>query len=154
MAWAYLENEYRYQTMKSITAPTQGRILGLSLRRALVLFWRENLIAWNHLPKQPFLNASLLINYNDIRLPEPFASGTLWIIAPKVEYTFTKNLFWTTLTQFNSQSESFGINSRLQWRFAPLSDLFLVYNDNYFTTDGLIPRLRSINLKLTYWLNI
>jgi len=46
-----------------------------------------------------------------------------------------------------------GKNSRLQWRFAPLSDLYLVYNDNYFTGD-FGPRFRSINLKLTYWLNI
>ena len=43
----------------------------------------------------------------------------------------------------------FGINSRLQWRFAPLSNLFLVYNDNYFP-NGFGPKFRSINLKLTY----
>jgi len=24
------------------------------------------------------------------------------------------------------------INSRLQWRFKPVSDLFIVYTDNYF----------------------
>ena len=46
--------------------------------------------------------------------------------------------------------KTFGINSRLQWRFAPLSDLYLVYNDNYFTNDKITPQLRSINLKLTY----
>jgi hypothetical protein len=68
--------------------------------------------------------------------------------------TFNKTLFWTTLVQFSSQSENLGINSRLQWRFAPLSDLYVVYNDNYFTYDRLTPRLRSINLKLTYWINI
>jgi hypothetical protein len=42
----------------------------------------------------------------------------------------------------------------LQWRFAPLSDLFLVYNDNYYTQGGILPNFRSINLKLTYWLNL
>jgi hypothetical protein len=35
----------------------------------------------------------------------------------------------------------------------PLSDLYLVYNDNYFTKDQLRPKFRSINLKLTYWIN-
>jgi len=45
------------------------------------------------------------------------------------------------------------LNSRLQWRFAPLSDLFVVYNDNYFVTD-FAPKFRSLNLKFTYWLNI
>ncbi len=151
------ENEYRYRDYEINYRSDPRKDFRFSLRSSFGPFYTgEKISIRNEITfrKQPFLNASLLINYNDIRLPEPYASGTLWLIAPKVEYTFTKNLFWTTLTQFNSQSESFGINSRLQWRFAPLSDLFLVYNDNYFTTDGLIPRLRSINLKLTYWLNI
>jgi hypothetical protein len=46
-----------------------------------------------------------------------------------------------------------GINSRLQWRFAPLSDLYLVYNDNYYTRE-FGPVFRSINLKFTYWLSL
>ena len=75
-------------------------------------------------------------------------------ITPKFEFTFTKKTFWTTYIQFSSQSENLGINSRLQWRFAPLSDLYLVYNDNYFTKNSITPQLRSINLKLTYWINI
>ena len=55
---------------------------------------------------------------------------------------------------FVLKSENLGINSRLQWRFAPLSDLYLVYNDNYFTTGSIEPQYRSINLKFTYWLNL
>ena len=34
-----------------------------------------------------------------------------------------------------------------------ISDLYLVYNDNYYTQE-FGPVFRSINLKLTYWLNI
>ncbi|MGA0212184.1 MAG: hypothetical protein ACO3JH_04225, partial [Flavobacteriaceae bacterium] len=64
-----------------------------------------------------------------------------------------KQLFWSTLVQYSNQTENLGINSRIQWRFAPLSDLFLVYNDNYFS-EALIPTFRSINLKFTYWLNL
>lgn len=51
------------------------------------------------------------------------------------------------------QTTELGINSHLQWRFAQLSDLYLVYNDNYFT-ETFSPRFKSINLKLTYWLNL
>ena len=35
-----------------------------------------------------------------------------------------------------------------------VSDLFLVYNDNYISSDNFSPRYRSFNLKFTYWLNI
>lgn len=103
---------------------------------------------------QPYLQASLKFNYDRIVLGEGFPSANLLLVSPKVDVTFTKAIFWTTFVQFSSQSENLGINSRLQWRFAPLSDLYLVYNDNYITTDSFLPRLRTFNLKLTYWLNI
>ncbi|MEK9614597.1 MAG: hydrolase, partial [Flavobacteriaceae bacterium] len=111
----------------------------------------ENEINWR---KQPIFNASMIVNYNKIVLPKPYPTKDIWLISPKLDFTFTKTLFWTTFIQYNSQGENLGINSRLQWRFAPLSDLFLVYNDNYISSDNFSPRYRSFNLKLTYWLNI
>ena len=71
----------------------------------------------------------------------------------RIEVTFSKELFWNTLIQYSSQGDFLGINSRLQWRFAPLSDVHLVYNDNY-DTEVSSTRFRSISLKLTYWLDI
>lgn len=114
-------------------------------------FTIENELNWR---KQPIFNASMIVNFNAIRLPEPYSSKNIWLISPKLDFTFTKTLFWTSFIQYNSQGENLGINSRLQWRFAPLSDLFIVYNDNYISTDNFSPRYRSFNLKLTYWLNI
>jgi hypothetical protein len=102
---------------------------------------------------QPKAFLSLILNYDKITLPAPYSSADIWLISPKIEITFTKSVFWSTLIQYSNQRDNFGINSRLQWRFAPLSDLFLVYNDNYFVSQ-IAPRYRSINLKLTYWLNI
>lgn len=114
-------------------------------------FTIENELNWR---AQPIFNASMIVNFNAIRLPDPYPSKNIWLISPKLDFTFTKTLFWTSFIQYNSQGENLGINSRLQWRFAPLSDLFIVYNDNYISTDNFSPRYRSFNLKLTYWLNI
>ncbi len=102
---------------------------------------------------QPWVLFNLAMSYNGIRLPDPHHDADLWLVIPKMEITFSKSLFWSTLVQYSNQFKNFGINSRLQWRFAPLSDLYLVYTDNYMT-DTFSPRFRSINLKLTYWLNI
>ena len=101
---------------------------------------------------QPWLSTSINVNYDGIRLPEPYASANLWLITPRLDVTFSKTLFWSTLIQYSNQQDNFGINSRLQWRFAPLSDLFIVYNDNYYASD-FMPRFRTLNLKLSYWLN-
>lgn len=102
---------------------------------------------------QPWAIVTTTVNYNSIRLPDPYSDADIWLLSPKLDVTFSKSLFWSTLVQYSNQRENLGINSRLQWRFAPLSDLYLVYNDNY-ATDSFGPRFRSINLKLTYWLNI
>ncbi len=102
---------------------------------------------------QPKAFLSVLVNYDQITLPAPYPSADIWLISPKVDITFSKSIFWSTLIQYSNQRDNLGINSRLQWRFAPLSDLFIVYNDNYFV-NSFEPKARSINLKLTYWLNI
>lgn len=102
---------------------------------------------------QPKAFISVLFNYDQIHLPDPYPSADIWLISPKIDITFSKSIFWSTLIQYSNQRDNLGFNSRLQWRFAPLSDLFLVYNDNYFV-NTFEPKFRSINLKLSYWLNI
>jgi len=102
---------------------------------------------------QPKVELGLNMQYDHIGLPAPFSSTDIWLISPRVNITFNKSIFWSTLVQYSNQRDNLGVNSRLQWRFAPLSDLFIVYNDNYFV-NSFMPRSRSINLKLTYWLNI
>ncbi|MGC1515880.1 MAG: DUF5916 domain-containing protein [Maribacter sp.] len=102
---------------------------------------------------QPKLRLSLNVNYDKISLPDPYPSADLWLVSPRVGITFSKSVFWSTLFQYSNQRDNLGINSRLQWRFAPLSDLFIVYNDNY-SVNIIEPKFRSINLKLSYWLNI
>ena len=80
---------------------------------------------------------------------------TFGLISPKLDFTFSKTLFWTTFVQYNSQKRKpRSLIQDYNGVFAPLSDLFIVYNDNYLSTDNFSPRYRSFNLKLTYWLNI
>jgi len=111
---------------------------------------------------QPFGVVSVDFTYNGIRLPQPYSSADLLLVGPRVDLTFSRNVFWTTFLQYNSQVQNLNINSRLQWRFAPVSDLFLVYTDNYFAESSYNgdffyigqPRLRAVVVKLTYWLNL
>ena len=112
---------------------------------------------------QPHAVISLDFSYNRIRLPKPYNSGDLVLFSPKFDFTFSRNLFWTTYIQYNNQINNWNINSRLQWRFRPVSDLFLVYTDNYASStylndDGLLiqkgqPKLRALAIKLSYWFN-
>lgn len=102
---------------------------------------------------QPFGFFSLNAQVNQINLPEPYSSSVLWLVGPRVDLTFTKSLFLSTFVQYNSQLDNVNVNARLQWRFRPVSDLFIVYTDNYLPGDFTVKN-RALVLKLTYWLNV
>jgi len=100
--------------------------------------------------RQPWGNFEIDFVYNKIVLNgkeiRPF------IIGPTIEFAFSTTLFWTTFLQYNTEIKNFNVNSRLQWRFKPGSDIYLVYTDNYLT-DGLVHSSRNLVFKLSYWLN-
>ena len=103
---------------------------------------------------QPYTNISVSLDYNKINLPKPYSSADIFLATARTEITFNKSLFWNTFLQLSNQIDNFGINSRLQWRFAPLSDLYIVFNDKYFTSEIIRPRYRSLSHKLTYWIDL
>jgi len=106
---------------------------------------------------QPLGILALDATYTDIALPAPYTSTGIWLVGPRAELSFTRKLFFSTFLQYNTQANNVNINTRLQRRFKPVSDLFLVYTDNYFSEDFFRqPRgkNRAIVLKATYWLNL
>lgn len=103
--------------------------------------------------KQPYWNVAMNLEYNNLKFPSEFGNTKLWLISPKVEINFSNSLFWTTFFQYNTQRNNFNINSRVQWRYKPMSDLFVVYTDNYFA-DNLNNRNRALVFKLNYWLTL
>ncbi|MBN8653457.1 MAG: carbohydrate binding family 9 domain-containing protein [Cytophagales bacterium] len=110
---------------------------------------------------QPYGVFSLDVGYNQIRLPDPYRSANIFLAGPRFDLTLTRSVFFTTFFQYNSQYRNVNINSRFQWRFKPVSDLFIVYTDNYYYTfeevgqyTNFTPKNRALVLKLTYWLNM
>jgi Domain of unknown function (DUF5916)/Carbohydrate family 9 binding domain-like len=102
---------------------------------------------------QPYLATKFTVDYNRINMPAPYNEIKLWLVGPRIDFTFTNNLFWTTFFQYNSQAKNMNLNTRLQWRYKPASDLFIVYTDNYLP-ENLTLKNRALVLKLTYWWNL
>ena len=102
---------------------------------------------------QPYSLIALNVSANRIELPEPHATANLFLIGPRIDLTFSRSVFLTTFVQYNNQLDNVNLNARFQWRFAPASDFFIVYTDNYLTNDWSV-RNRALIAKLTYWLNV
>ncbi|HEY3439418.1 MAG TPA: DUF5916 domain-containing protein [Paludibaculum sp.] len=112
---------------------------------------------------QPYVSLGGTVSYNDIRLREPWGHTTFWLIGPRFDVTLTNTLYFTTFVQYNEQQKNMNVNTRVQWRYKPASDLFLVWTDNYMpdylqpgqNTPGLFTtKNRALVLKWTYWWNL
>jgi hypothetical protein len=101
---------------------------------------------------QPYGSLALVTTYNKISLPSPYNSAELLLIGPRLDFTFTDKLFFTSFIQYNNQIDNLNLNLRFQWRFAPVSDLFIVYTENSFPADYKIKN-RGLVIKLSYWFN-
>ncbi|MFT6807999.1 MAG: hypothetical protein ACJA01_001222 [Saprospiraceae bacterium] len=104
---------------------------------------------------QPYVQLSLAAEFNDIDLPESqgLKDARFWLVSPKLDITLTNNFYFTTFVQYNEQIKNTNLNARLQWRYQPASDLFLVYTDNYANLSSGVKN-RAVVLKMTYWWNI
>ncbi len=111
---------------------------------------------------QPVGRFSIQYSYNRIRLPLPYASTDFWLVGPRVELSFRRDLFLSAFLQYNTQANNFNLNARVQWRFAPASDVFLVYTDNSYAFEQIpntpvrvfAPKNKAVVLKVVYWLNL
>ncbi|GAB3700787.1 hypothetical protein GCM10027592_28110 [Spirosoma flavus] len=124
---------------------------------------RLNLTATLGYRIQPYVSLAATASYNDIRLRQPWGRTTFWLISPRFDFTVTNTLYLTTFVQYNEQQKNMNVNARIQWRYKPASDFFLVYTDNYLPNSGQIGqdvpgffsvKNRALVLKWTYWWNL
>ena len=102
---------------------------------------------------QPYVELNSLVSYNHIRLEEPWGTNGFWLLGIKSNFTFTKNIFFSNLYQYNEQQKLWNFNSRFQWRYKPASDIFLGFNSS--DSNMLVPnRNWNLTLKINYWINL
>jgi hypothetical protein len=110
---------------------------------------------------QPYVAILMRANYNRIAfgenslLPESLKNSehNIWLVGPRLDVTLSNKLFFTNFLQYNQQDNNVNLNARLQWRYKPASDLFIVYTDNYFANDFRV-RNRAFVFKFTHWWNV
>lgn len=101
---------------------------------------------------QPYVNIQIATSYNDLRLPQPWGDKAFWLVGPRIDVTMTNKFYLTGFFQYNEQGKNININTRLQWRYRPASDFFIVYTDNYLPRPFFVKN-RGLVFKFTYWLN-
>lgn len=115
--------------------------------------YRTSLIAQLGYRFQPYVNLFVNSSFNDLRLPQPYGDTQFWLIGPKADITLSNTLYFTTYVQYNGQVKNINTNVRLQWRYKPASDFFIVYGDNSIPSPYTVKN-RQLVVKWTYWCNL
>ena len=100
-------------------------------------------------------NASLSLEvrtgWRDIRLPG--GDFKVYIDSARLSYTYSPDLQFSLLGQYDNLSESLGVNFRIKWSPQPGNDFYLVLNQGYDTTSEKIrPTQGDASIKGTWTL--
>ena len=93
--------------------------------------------------------ASLNVSHTSADLRQPDASFTRTFWTSRTNYSFNKNMFVDALVQFDPATNLLNSNLRFNLIHSPLSDLFVVWNEQRFETGEGIRPGRSLTVKLT-----
>ena len=92
------------------------------------------------------------VNRTSADLDKPDASFVRTFWTARSNYSFHKNMFADVLVQWDPARKLFNCNVRFNLIHHPLSDLFVVWNEQRFETgEGIVPG-RSVTVKLTQML--
>lgn len=95
-----------------------------------------------------FLEAGVQRTHGDLDVPDASFTRTFWTF--RSNYSFDPNMFVDALVQYDPGTRLMNTNVRFNFIHHPLSDLFLVYNEQRFATgDGARPG-RGLTLKATH----
>jgi len=100
---------------------------------------------------QPFGTIGFNYNLSFIRLPQPYSGNDVVAIGPQLDLAFSKKLFFKSNVQYTSLNTNLNYFFRLQYRFKPLSDLYLVYTNNE-NMDTRTRQNQSLIVKIVYFM--
>lgn len=123
-------------------------------------------ISWEGFYRVPAIGKSKLpkwvisANGNRIVINAKGVSNAVNLFGFKVEHSFSTLCYLTGFLQYNSQAQRTNINVRFQWRYRPMSDIFIVLAQNWNTIAApgtefwnWNMQTRSVSLKWVYWFN-
>jgi hypothetical protein len=99
------------------------------------------------------LTLDLALQRNDITLPLPMHDFVTNLVTSRIGYAFSTRTFLDTLLQYNTDLKQFSANVRFDLIHRPLSDLFVVYNEQQRTDQPTpINTGRGLIVKYTHML--
>jgi len=102
---------------------------------------------------EPLLTSSLELRQSDVDLDG--GEFTTQVAGARANLSFSEELSWNTVVQWDNVSEAIGLNSRLRWIPRPGQEVFLVFNETLDENgDGLSPVFQQVAFKISYTIRL
>jgi hypothetical protein len=125
--------EYDFHTLQLSSAGGQQRKISGSIVYEAGPYYsgdRQSLaVNAARLQVTPQISLEPSASLNFIELPQGALRAS--VVRIRATYTVTPRMFVSGIVQYSSTSSSVGSNVRLRWEYAPGSELFVVYTDDY-----------------------
>ena len=109
--------------------------------------YRRNYTVGGTFRMNEHVNVSLSDQINDIDLSS--GSFVTHLVTGRVNYYFSTKVFVNALVQYNTDTQQWSSNARLDIIHRPLSDIYLVYNERHDARSGALIS-RAVIAKMTY----
>jgi hypothetical protein len=130
-----------------------SRILSAAVRGTVGGLWsgtQRSIQASVTLKPSHKFNFTLGVQRTDASLREPVTDFVTSIWTMRAAYSFSTNMFLDSLIQYNRDRDRVNANIRFNLIHRPLSDLFIVYNEERFMTpENPFPSGRGLIVKFT-----
>ena len=140
--------DYSFDEISAFFRSNRSKMISVEARAGTGGFWDGERDSYEFgvtfQPSYKF-SASARWGHNDVVLPgDSFKTD---LVSSRLAYSFSNKMWFNALIQYNGDDREVISNLRFNWRFKPLSDLLLVYNERRMK-DAVLER--AIILKLTY----
>ncbi len=88
------------------------------------------------------------ITFERNELTVPLGEATTRLFLTRIGYAFNTRTYLDTLLQYDNETRTYSTNVRFRFRYRPLSDIFVVYNEERPTIQNE-PRSWSLTFKIT-----
>ena len=141
--------DYSYRRYSAAYSSNRGRGLSGSFKASAGEFWDGH--SWSadggfELRPNHHVDVNLTFSRNQVDLPAGAFTTTL--VGLRLLYAFTSNAFFNSFLQYNATTNQFTSNTRFNIIHRPLSDLYVVYNEQRDTASGLL-LVRGLTIKFT-----
>jgi len=144
---------YHFDEIRVRVASSLNRRVGGSARVGYGTFFdgtrfRTNVDSFIRFTKH--VQAGINYSYDNLRLPG--GDENIHVVRARMSFFFTSEISWVTLLQYDSVSDSLGLNSRFRWIIEDGREFFIVLNQGLNTRDEVRPTRTEPLAKLQWTL--